>query len=76
MKYSLEIVSAMLATIYAHATSSQKDAYEAAQWLLRARKNGWTDHGELGADSAERWRNLEKIARLGTNGEEPPRALA
>ena len=76
MKYSPEIVSAMLARIYDHATSEHKDAWEAAQWLLYARKSGWILHSELGEGSAERWRNIEKIARLGTNGSERPRSLA
>ena len=72
MKSSPEIVSAMLARIYDHATSEHKDSWEAAAWLLRARKNGWIIRGALGGDSEQRWRNVEKIARLGTNGGQRP----
>ena len=73
MKYSPEIVSVMVVRIYDHAISEHKDAWEAAEWLLFARKSGWIDHSELGADSAERWRNVEKIARLRANGSERPK---
>ena len=60
----------MLATIYDHATSEHKDSWEAAAWLLWARKNGWIIRGALGGDSEQRWRDIEKIPRLGANGSE------
>lgn len=67
---------ALVATIYNHATSRRKDAWKAAQWLLFARKSGWIDHSEIGADTEQRWRNIEKIARLGGNGAERPGRIA
>jgi len=65
MKYSPEIISAMVARIYDHAVSEHKDAWDAAAWLLFARKSGWIDHSVLGADSEQCWRNLEKICAIG-----------
>jgi hypothetical protein len=74
MKYSPEIVSAMVTTIYDQPTAKRKDAWKAAQWLLFARKSGWIDHSELGADSEQRWHNIEKIAaRLEANGSNRPK---
>ena len=51
MKYSPEIVSAMVTTMYDQPTAKRKDAWKAAQWLLFARKSRWIDDSEIGGDT-------------------------
>ena len=61
----------MVTTMYDQPTAKRKDAWKAAQWLLFARKSRWIDDSEIGGVLEQRWRNIEKIARLGGNGADP-----